>query len=57
MPSALDVAKRDLVKVLRDFAAKYGVALALTRDSANKDVEKAFRTVSCKVRTFSCAAE
>ena len=46
MPSPVDVAKRELVKVLRELAVKYGVALTLTRDSANKDVEKAFRKVS-----------
>ena len=48
MPSPTDVAKRDLVKVLRDLAAKYNVSLSLTRDSSTKDVEKAFRKVSCK---------
>ena len=49
MPSAVDLAKRELVKVLRELAEKYGVVLTLTRDSANKDVEKAFRKVSRRV--------
>ena len=48
MPSPTDLAKRDLVKVLRELAVKYGVALSLTRESANKEVEKAFRKVSFK---------
>ena len=48
MPSPVEVAKRELVKVLRKLAAKYKVNLTLTRDTPNKDVEKAFRTVSCK---------
>ena len=49
MPSAVDLAKRELVKVLRELAEKYGVVLTLTRDSANKDVEKAFRKVARRV--------
>jgi hypothetical protein len=48
MPSQTDVAKRELVKVLRELAVKYSVPLSLTRESTNKDVEKAFRKVSCK---------
>ncbi len=48
MPSELDDAKRELVKVLRELAAKYQVNLVLTRDSSNKDVAKAFRKVSLK---------
>ena len=48
MPSAVDAAKRELVKVLRELAAKYTVALSLTRESPDKDVTKAFRKVSSK---------
>ena len=46
MPSVLDLAKRDLVKVLRELATKYQIVLALSRESSNKDVAKAFRKVS-----------
>ena len=46
MPSVADLAKRELVKVLRELAEKYGVVLTLTRDSAHKDIETAFRKVS-----------
>ena len=49
MPSETDTAKRALGKRLRELAARYDVALTLTRDSSNKDVEKAFRKVSFKV--------
>ena len=49
MPSETDIAKRALVKLLRELAAKYNVGIALTRDSSNKDVEKCFRKVSLKV--------
>ena len=38
MPSPLDLAKRELVKVLRDLATKYRVTLNLTRDSSNSAV-------------------
>ena len=48
MPSEADVAKRELVKVLREVAVKYRVPLSLARESSRKDVEKAFRKVSCK---------
>ena len=48
MPSAADVAKRELVKVLRELASKYKVNLTLTRDSPKKDVERAFRAVAGK---------
>ena len=48
MPSEIDVAKRELVKVLRELAAKYRVNLVLTRESSTNDVEKAFRKVSGK---------
>ena len=38
MPSEVDLAKRELVKVLRALAAKYKVTLSLTRESSNQDV-------------------
>ena len=61
MPSAVDLAKRELVKVLRELAEKYGVVLTLTRDSANKDVEKAFRKVSRRAHpdkvVFTCKSD
>ena len=48
MPSAVDVAKRELVKVLRELAAKCRVPLSLARESSKQDVEKASRKMSCK---------
>ena len=48
MPSEADVAKRSFVKLLQELAFKYEVPLLITRDSPNKDIEKAFRKVSCK---------
>ena len=48
MPSELDIAKRELVKVLRELAAKYRVPLSLALESSKQDVEKASRKVSCK---------
>ena len=45
MPSETETAKRALVKVLRELAAKYDVALLIMRDSSHKDIEKAFRKV------------
>ena len=51
MPSAVDFAKRELVKVLKELAAKYSITFAftLTRESSDEDVIKAFRRVSLKV--------
>ncbi len=49
MPSDLDIAKRELVKLLRELAAKYRVSFSLTRESSNKDVTQAFKKVSLKV--------
>ena len=37
MPSEVDVAKRELVKILRELAAKYRVNLVLTRESSTKE--------------------
>ena len=48
MPSEVDVAKRELVKVLKSLAAKYTIDLQLSRDSSDADVKKAFRKVSLK---------
>ena len=48
MPSEADIAKRELVKLLRALAAKYGVALTVARESAEKDARQAFRKVSLK---------
>ena len=49
MPSALDVAKRALVRLLIALAAKYGVQVTVPRDSADKEVFKPWRKVSLKV--------
>ena len=48
MPSPTDVAKRELVKLLKSLAVKYGVQLEVTRDSSDKEVVKAWRKVSLK---------
>ena len=48
MPSAVEVAKRELVKVLRELAAKYRLSFSLTRESRDGDVAKAFKRVSLK---------
>ena len=48
MPSEVDLAKRELVKVLKSLAAKYQIHLELSRDSSEKDLKKAFRKVSVK---------
>ena len=49
MPSAVDAAKRELVKLLKSLADKYKVRLNLSRDSLEKDVSKAFKTVALRV--------
>ena len=38
-------AKRALVRVLKDLAATYSVALALNRDASDEDVRKAYKKV------------
>ena len=48
MPSAIDLAKRALVSLLRTFAAAYGVALTLKRDAPDREVSGAYRKVSLK---------
>ena len=42
MPSEVDVAKRELVKVLKSLAAKYTIDMELSRDSSDADAKKAF---------------
>ena len=48
MPSALDTATRSLVKLLRSTATKYKTQTSVSRESSDKDVAKAFRTVSLR---------
>ena len=48
MPSTVDVAKRHLVKVLKAAASTHGLQTKLNRDSTDKEVSKAFRTVSLR---------
>ena len=45
MLSALDAARRSLVKLLRATATKYQTETSVSRESSDKDVAKAFRTV------------
>ena len=40
MVSAIDLAKRALVSLLKTLAGVYGVAMSLTRESPNKDVSR-----------------
>ena len=47
MPSAVDLAERELVKLLKSLASKCKLHLELSRDSSDNDV-KAFRKVSLK---------
>ena len=48
MPSPLDCAKRALVKLLKVAASTHSLQTKLSRDSSDKDVAKAFRTVSLR---------
>ena len=48
MPSALDLAKRNLVSLLKKLAGVYGVPLTLSRDSTDQEVTTAYRKVSRK---------
>ena len=41
MVSAIELAKRALVTLMKSLAALYGVTLELTRESADKDVATA----------------
>ena len=55
MPAGgLQVAKRELVKVLVTVALFYSVRLSVNRDSADEGVLKAFRPVSLKVKKKMC---
>ena len=49
MHSAIDLAKRALVGLLRVLAASYGVALSLKRDATDVEVSSAYRKVSRRV--------
>ena len=40
MVSGIDTAKRALVTLLKSLAGIYGIAVALTRESSEKDVQK-----------------
>ena len=46
MVSVVDTAKRALVTLLKSLAAIYAVTLTLTRDSADSEVEAAYKKVS-----------
>ncbi len=48
MASAIDLAKRALVTLLKTLAAAYGTVLTLTRDSPDATVRSACRKVSRK---------
>ena len=48
MVSAIDKSKRILVTLVRTLAAVYGIAVAVTRDSLDAGVRKAYRTISKK---------
>ena len=54
MPSALDTAKRHLVKLLKAAASTHGLQTKLNRDSTDKEVGKAFRTVSLRAHPDKC---
>ena len=58
MASAVDTAKRALVRVLRHFAVLYNVAFNVTRDSADEDVRQAYRGCRGRAqRRRACAAK
>ena len=48
MPSAIDLAKRSLVGLLKRLALFYAVVVQLNRDSSEADVRTAYRKVSLK---------
>ena len=48
MPSAIDLAKRSLVGLLKRLATFYVIVLQLNRDASEADVRAAFRNVSRK---------
>ena len=47
MVSLIDRTKRALVSLFKTLAGIYGVAVNVTRDSADKDVSSAYRKLSC----------
>ena len=49
MPSALEMAKRNLARILRELGRAYGVAVALDRSASAEEMSRAFRQVSRKV--------
>ena len=49
MVSSLDLAKRALVSLLRTLALAYHIALRVTRESSDKEVSTACRSVSRRV--------
>ena len=50
MPSAVDTAKREFVKLLRVLAQRYQLRLDVSGASSDKEVSKAFKKVSLRVR-------
>ena len=48
MPTDLDNAKRDLIKLLQELARRHNLVLAVSRDSTDKEVLKAFKKVALK---------
>ena len=48
MPSTVDVAKRQLVRLLRELGQTYGVQVGVTRESPPLEVKRAFRSVARK---------
>ena len=48
MPSTVDVAKRQLVRLLRELGQTYGVQVGVTRESPPEEVKRAFRSVARK---------
>ena len=48
MVSAIDLAKRALISLLKALGTAYGLAFAITRDAADKDVRTAYRKLSRK---------
>ena len=49
MPSEVDAAKRELVKLLRGLAQRCQLRLDVSRDNSNKEVSKAFKKVVLRV--------
>ena len=48
MPSKVDVAKRQLVRLLRELGHTYEVQVVVTRDSPPEEINRAFRSVARK---------